>query len=86
MSDLHEIDEVCSWIVCATALSSLVLTFVAVQSQQILLRWRSEQLVADMHSDFGIVSEWPGNAQNNQAEPVPIEVKMDLKYLRCKTR
>jgi hypothetical protein len=41
---------------------------------------------SDMLSDFGIVSGLPGNAQNNQAEPVLIEVKMDLKYLRCKMR
>jgi hypothetical protein len=41
---------------------------------------------SDMRSGFGIVSEWPGNAQNNQAEPARIEVKMDLKYLRCKTK
>ena len=37
------------WIVCATALSALVFTFVVVQSQQTLLRWRSEQQMADMH-------------------------------------
>jgi len=36
------------WIVCATTLSSLGLTLAVVQSQQILLRWRSEQLMADI--------------------------------------
>jgi hypothetical protein len=40
----------------------------------------------NMHSGFGIGSEWPGNAQNNQVEPVLIEVEMNLQYLRCKTR
>jgi hypothetical protein len=54
------------WIVCANALGALVLTFVVVQSQQTLLRWRPEHLMADMHRICTPVS---GLFPNDRAMP-----------------
>lgn len=45
-------------IVCAAVFAVLVLAYAIVQSQQHLMRWRAERLMADMHRIRLYQSNW----------------------------
>ena len=46
------------WAWCVAVLSLVMLAFLLVQFQQNLLRWRAEQLMADMHHIWLYHSNW----------------------------